>query len=343
MSNVLDIKRRRLLQASLGATAASFGGAFLSFDVLAAGKATVSMQLGWVPGGNQVGEVVAKRMGYYDQEGIDFKIESGGPSTDGIAVIASGRFDIGQISSSPSVMLAVSQGIPIKCFAAGLQQHPYCFFSLKKNPIRTVKDMVGKRIGIQSTGMVLLRALLVKNKIAEKDVQIVPIGTDMAALLSGQVDAVTGWQTNTTALKALGSDRVDLRLWDAGVHLYALPYYATTKTIQSHPDLLQRFLRATARGYQYASANRDQAIDLLIKEFPNLNRTDERESINSFMTYAFNQTTQTEGWGTMDPTVWQEQIALYSQLGQFTNHTPKSEDVYTMDILKATQTARLKA
>ena len=58
----------------------------------------------------------------------------------------------------------------------------------------------------------------------------------MTPLLTGQVDVVTGWLTNTTALKALGADRVDLRLWDTGVQLYALPYYATTKTLKDQPD-----------------------------------------------------------------------------------------------------------
>ena len=342
MSDIFDVKRRRLLQA--GAVAVTgFSGAFLSCEAMAADKAVVSMQLGWIPGGNQIGEVVAKQMGFYAQEGIELKIESGGPSTDGVAVVASGRFEVGQISSSPSIMLAASQGLPIKCFATGLQQHPYCFFSLKKNPVRTVKDMAGKKIGIHSTGMILLKALLAKNKVPEKEVQVIPIGTDMSPLLAGQVDAIAGWQTNTTALKALGPDRIDLRMWDAGVRLYALPYYATVKTIQTRADLLQRFLKATARGYVYANANRDRAVDMLVKEFPNLNRADEREAINTFMTYAFNPNTQAHGWGAMDPAVWQEQIDMYSQLGQFTKHTPKPEDVYTMDILAATLASRLKA
>jgi hypothetical protein len=76
----------------------------------------------------------------------------------------------------------------------------------------------------------LLKALLAKNKIDEKAVTIVPIGADMTPLMTGQVDAVTGWLTNTTALKVLGAERVDMALWDTGVKLYALPYYATTKT-----------------------------------------------------------------------------------------------------------------
>ena len=76
-------------------------------------------------------------------------------------------------------MLAASQDIPVKCFAAGAQEHPYTFFSLKKNPIREPKDMIGKKVGIQATGVILLRALLAKNNIPEKDVQIVTIGADM--------------------------------------------------------------------------------------------------------------------------------------------------------------------
>jgi NitT/TauT family transport system substrate-binding protein len=45
----------------------------------------------------------------------------------------------------------------------------------------------------------------------------------------------------------------------------------------------------------------------------------------------------------MDPAVWQEQISLYSQLGQFTAKTPKLEDVMTLDVLKATAAERMKA
>jgi len=68
---------------------------------------------------------------------------------------------------------------------------------------------------------------------------------------------------------------------------------------------------------------------------------DERVAIDSLMGYAFDQTTRTQGWGTMDPQVWEEQIAMYGQLGQFRAHQPKVEDVMTMDVLKATHSSRL--
>jgi NitT/TauT family transport system substrate-binding protein len=343
MSDLVNSQRRQLIKASLLTGGLAATGSLLSIQARAADKATVNMQLGWLVGGNQVGEVVAKRMGYFDEEGINLVIQPGGPNVDGVAVVASGRHELGQVSSSPSIMLAVSQGLPIRCFAVGAQRHPYSYFSLPKNPVRKPADLVGKKVGVQSTAMILLKALLAQNKINEKDVNVIPIGADMMPLMTGQVDVVSGWLTNTTALKVLGKDRIDMTLWDSGVRLYALPYYATVKTLQTQPRVLEGFLRATARGWRHADANRDQATDMLVKEYPNLNREDERVALDMMLRYSFGELTKTQGWGAMDPAVWQEQISMYSQLGQFTASTPKLADVMTLDLLKTTQAARTKA
>src|SRR5580698_5854771 len=250
-----SLDRRSVIKGALTTAAAAGLGPILSVESFAQGKPVVNLQLGWLLSGNQIGEVCAKALGYYDAEGLDMKFQAGGPNIDGVAVVAAGRFEAGQVSSSPSLMLAASQDLPIKCFATGAQEHPYTFFSLKKKPVREPKDLIGKKVGIQATGVILLKALLAKNNIPEKEVEIVTIGADMSPMLTGQVDVVTGWLTNTTALKVLGPDRVDLRLWDAGVKLYALPYYATIDTIKTKGDLLAKFLRATGRGWAYAYAN----------------------------------------------------------------------------------------
>ena len=123
----------------------------------------------------------------------------------------------------------------------------------------------------------------------------------MAPLLTGQVDVVTGWLTNTTALKALGPDRVDLTLWDGGVQLYALPYYATTKTLETQPKVIDAFLRATSRGWQQAKANRDEAVDLLVKEYPNLKREDERAAVDVMLDYCLRRPRADAGLGHHGP------------------------------------------
>ncbi len=334
----MPLPRRTLIQASAFAA-----GALLAVPKHArAANQPIEMQLGWIGGGNQLGEVVGLQLGYFADEGLDLKIVPGGPNNDGVAAVASGRSAVGQVSSSPSLMLAASQDLPVRCFAISAQKHPYAFFSLGKNPVRSPADLRGKKVGIQATGVVLLRAVMVKNNIDPKDVQIVTIGSDMTPIMTGQVDVVTGWLTNTTALKVLGPDRAQFRLWDAGVKLYANPYYATPDTIQKQPELLAKFLRASARGWAYAYSNRDKSIELLVKQYPNLVAADERAAADVMLDYAFDEHTKVAGYGAMDPATWQDQIDLYAALGQFTKRTPKLDEVITMAILNRTADTRPK-
>ncbi|MGI9335932.1 MAG: ABC transporter substrate-binding protein, partial [Gammaproteobacteria bacterium] len=215
------MNRRTVLRgtAGLGALAAASG--LVTVAARAADTATVSMQLGWLASNGILGEVVAKSKGFYAEEGIELEVTPGGPGVDGVASVAAGRGTVGQLSSSPSLMLARSAGIPVKAFAAGYQKHPFTYFSLADRPIREPKDMIGKTIATQPTAVILLRALLAKHGIDEGDVEVVKMGSDMNQLMTGQAQAVTGWMTNTNALKILGKDRVDMMLWDAGIQLYA--------------------------------------------------------------------------------------------------------------------------
>lgn len=342
MDAPVDATRRRLLMGSLLAGAAA-GGSLLSLDATAAAPTRLRLQLGWLAGVNQAGEVVAQRLGFYEQEGLQLRLQPGGPHVDGVAIVASGHVPLGQVSSSPTLMLAASQGLPVRCFAVGAQRHPYTYFSLRRNPVRQPADLVGKRVGVQPTGFGLLRALLVQHHIPEKDVHVVPMGAGLAPLLTGQVDVVTGWLTNSAALKLLGRDRVDMPLWDAGIRLYALPYYANTQLLRTEPQLLAAFVRATARGWQYARAHPEEALDVLVETYPTLDRDEERMSLATMLGYAFADDAASRGWGTMDPAMWQQQITLYEQLGLFTAPPPRLEDVMTMDILQATQAARVGA
>lgn len=322
------------------------GSGVLSLETAAATatpRLHLHLQLGWLAGVSQAGEVVAQRMGWYEQEGLQLTLQAGGPHADGVAIVASGHVPLGQASSSPPLMLAASQGLPVRCFAVGAQRHPYTYFSLRRNPVRQAADLVGKRVGVPPTGVGLLRALLARHGIPDKDVHVVPVGSELVPLLTGQVDVVTGWLTSTGALRVLGRDRVDLRLWDAGIRLYALPYYAHTQLLRDEPQVVAAFLRATARGWQYARSHPEQALALLLEAYPALDREDGRMSLATMLSYSFADAAASEGWGTMNPAIWQEQIALYAQLGLFTAAPPRLQDVITMDILDATRTARMGA
>ena len=101
--------------------------------------------------------------------------------------------------------------------------------------------------------------------------------------------------------------------------LYALPYYATTDTLKTKGDMLVRSSCAPpARAGPTPTTNRDKAVELLVKEFPNLDAKDEREAVDDDDEIRLlGARPRPSGWGTMDPAVWQDQIDLYAKLGQF--------------------------
>ena len=298
------------------------------------------MQLGWLAGGNQLGEVVAKRLGYLEEEGIHLEIHPGGPHIDGVGIVASGRYQLGQVSSSPSLMLAVGQGIPVQCFGVSVQQHPYSYFSLLDKPVRTPKDMIGKKVGTNATGHILLNALLGRHGIDSEDIEVIVVGSSMMPLLTGQVDVITGWTTNVTALAPLGEDRLTMRLWDQGIRLYAMPYYATRETIAQNAQVLEGFLRATGRGWAFTYHDPEKAVEILINEYPILRYDDELRAVYEILGYVFTDATKKDGWGTMDRDTWSEQIRTYDELSQFTKSVPTVDDVMTLSLLEATRDAR---
>jgi NitT/TauT family transport system substrate-binding protein len=164
----------------------------------------------------------------------------------------------------------------------------------------------------------------------------------MNQLLTGQADAVTGWLTNTNALKVLGPDRVDMRLWDTGIQLYANVFYTTDKMLAENEDVLVRFLRAAARGWGYAKENQTEAVDHLVGEFPNLDRQSELDAVGPVIEFSFGEATKARGWGQMTRENWEAQVAIYDQLKQFKGAAPKVDDVMTLAILEKSTDIRKK-
>jgi len=338
-----NIGRRTVLKGMGAAAGLAAGGSLFSMGpALASGEFEVNMQLGWLASNGILGEVAANKLGYFAEEGLKLSIVPGGPGVDGVASIASGRTNLGSISSSPSLMLARAAGIPIKCIGAGYQQHPFTYFSLKKNPVREPKDLIGKRVATQGTARILLRALLAKNGIKESDVEVSVMGADMAGLMQGRVDVVTGWKTNINALAVLGDQRVDLSLWDAGIKLYANPYYITDQMLAEHNDKVVAIMRAAARGWGWVYDNREKAVEYLVEAYPNLDKASEMKAVDLIMDYSFDANTKANGWGIMTKDNWQEQIDTYDKLGQFKSAAPTLDDMITLSVLDATADVRPK-
>lgn len=320
--------------ASAGTSAASSGGG---------GKlSSIDYQIAWVGDNGVLGDVVAFQKGWYKEAGLDLTFRPGGPSVDPVTTAASGVVTFAQTSSSPAIMLSRSQGVPIKAFAAGLQAWPWAVISKDSNPILKPEDLIGKTIGTQSTGQILVAAMLKQNNIDPSKVDVQVVGSEVTPLVTGRIDGFTGWTTNLQSYAPLGGKYHAMTLGDAGIPSYANLYIATDDVIEKRADDLATFLAVTSRGWGFAYANPDEATDLLLKQFSGLKKEPQLAGGTKLMTYMFDENTAKDGWGTMSKDKWQSQLDLWHQLDQFKGSVPKVDDVMTTAILDKTAADRPK-
>lgn len=330
---------RRTLLAGIAAFGA---GIALRIPEGRAEAATVVIKYDWLISNGQIGDVVALKQGLFQAEGLAVEFSPGGPNSATVPPVVTGQAALGQFSDSAQLLLARGSGVPVKVIACGYRSGPFAFYSLPKAAIRSVKDMIGKRIGIQPTARFVLDAILAQNKIDPSQMDITNIGFDMTPLVSGQVDAVTGWITNTQALSVIGPDRIDLMMKDTGLPSYSNVYFATDAALAENAEVLAKFLRAVAKGWAWTYAHPKEAVDLTVDAYPQLDRATEQATIGLVLKLSFDADTKAKGWGWFDPAAIAEQVRIYDSIGQFQGNTPKPEDCWSSAILEMTAADRPK-
>ena len=143
--------RRRMLQASaatiLGATVAPVFGGRASAEA-----AAFAVKLAWIPNVEYSGYYLAQAKGLYSTAGIAPELIPGGPNSAVIPLVASGKALVGLEAVPENVVNAINAGSKLKVVAAQFQKSPECWVSLAVAPVKSPKDIEGKRLGITLAG-----------------------------------------------------------------------------------------------------------------------------------------------------------------------------------------------
>jgi NitT/TauT family transport system substrate-binding protein len=332
--------RRDFLRLSAAAATALSAGTLVSAGPARAdGTKPVLVQYDWLIGNGQIGDIVAKEKGFFKDEGLDVTLGGGGPNAQTLPPLLTGQAQMAQMTSS-QVLVAHGAGRPVMLFACGYQYSPYAYISLPRSPIRTPQDLIGKTIAVNPNGRFTLELILALHKIDPSKVKVITQSADMTALLVGQADAVTGFLTNTTALDAVGKDRVVMTSESAGVVGYANAYFCTQDAFKTEQETFAKFIRACAKGWGWAFENRKEAVDIMCDAYPNLDRAIEQKTVDTVMQIAFGPETKANGWGWFEEAKLQKQIDIFASGKAFKSRTPVLKEVASQSILKATADAR---
>jgi NitT/TauT family transport system substrate-binding protein len=241
----------------------------------AQGKTPATLRLDWVPSAHHVGPLLAAQRGYYAQEGIDLAVQPGRGSGSTVQVVASGT-DLFGFADSGVMAIAASKGAPIIMVANFMQVGPNGAITLDR-PMSSPKELVGKTIGLVpgESAHVALLAVAKKHGIPESSLRIVSIeaASKAVALLTKKVDTIVGFRFGDYLRVYTQDPNAKIALFsDWGVNVLGNGYFVSTSTLEKNPDLVQRFVRATARGWQEARKDPNAGVDALMKAFPDTNR-----------------------------------------------------------------------
>jgi NitT/TauT family transport system substrate-binding protein len=87
---------------------------------------------------------------------------------------------------------------------------------------------------------------------------------------------------------------------DYGFDAYAHSYITSDATIQSRPEMLRKFLKATYRAWDYTLNNPEEAIDILAKYHP-INRQEYLANLAVVMEFFKTDRYKNSGIGFLDP------------------------------------------
>ena len=299
--------------------------AFLIFGVLLCAcalaqgsKTPATLRLDWVPGPHHIGPVLAAQRGYYAEEGIDMSVRPGRGSGSTVQVVASGS-DLFGFADAGAMAIAASKGAPVIMIANVTQLGPNGAITLDRK-MESPKDIAGKTIGLVpgESAHVALLAVAKKHGIPESAYRIVTIeaASKIAALLTKKVDMIPGFRFGDYLRAYSQNPNVKIALFsDWGVNILGNGYLVATTTLDKNPELVQRFLRATLRGWQDALKDPKAGIDALVKEFPDTNRQFVEMGLPMVFEHMHSQATKGRPLGWMAEEDWKSTLEIMKSAG----------------------------
>lgn len=307
---------------------------------LAAEKTKVKFAESWLLDAGATEWFVAIDKGYYAEQGLEVQVSRGfGAGADQIKRLLAGEQHLASVDPM-AVVLARSKGIKIKLVAMKYEKHPMVIFALKKTGIKAPRDLEGHSVGMSPYGSekFLLPMLAELNGVDVRKINIVNMnpGQKFSMLGAGKVDSVVLFSSSqpmvSRATAPIGGFNV-IAFADYGLDLYGNGIGATDNYISKNPEVIRRFWRASVKGLKFARQHPDQAIDILLKHLPALNRKTNREKWGMAIQLIFTKAAQKYGLGFMTKEKMSKTRDMAARMHKIDN-PPALEDIFTNEFVK---------
>lgn len=206
----------------------------------------VTLQTDWYPQPEHGGFYTALLKGYYKQEGLDVTIKPGGPMVIADQLVASGGAEFA-MSSSDTVLVDVSKGLPLVAIAATMQQDPQAVMVHDESTVHTFADLNGHSVAVRP-GSIWFQYLVKKYHLDQ--VREVPATYSVANFLSNPNYIQQCFVTSEPYFAEKAGAHVRTLLISASGYQPYRIYETSESFLHDHPDVVAKFVRASTRGWR---------------------------------------------------------------------------------------------
>lgn len=230
----------------------------------------VVLQLRWSPQFQFSGYYASKLKGFYEEEGLDVEIrhsvDSSGEIINATDEVINGNADFG--IGGVNILIANDKGANLSVVASIFQRSPVEYYMLEDTEFKSVLDFI--KLGTARREFDLLdielQAMLLSEGIDPFSDEFISNNRDLTIndLISREFDIIPGYLDT----HRFNSDNKhvpikSIKAIDYGIDFYGDSIFANNSLIESDPELVERFRRASLKGWEYALDNPDELIEYI--------------------------------------------------------------------------------
>ena len=294
----------------------------------------VTVVLDYVPNTNHTGMYVALNKGYYENEGLDVEIiEPVDSATATLVAQQKGTFGI-SYQEDVTIALSSADPLPIKAIATIIQHNTSGFVSLADSGIESPADFEGKTYagwGGAGESAVLESCMKKVGADFSKLNTVISDGSGFEAL-GKSCDIMwffEGWDSVMAEMNGTQLNYMECRQLDERLDYYTPVIITSDAVIESDPEMISAFLRATEKGYKDVIVNPDECAEILYAYAPAYDLEMLKKS-QEYLADKFMEDTNT--WGIMEDEVWDNYTNFLQEYG-IIDKALSAEDCYTNEFL----------
>jgi NitT/TauT family transport system substrate-binding protein len=289
----------------------------------------------WYAQAEHGGFYQAVATGIYKEYGLDVTIKMGGPQVNGTQLLMGGAIDFFMGYASDAIK-AVQENIPKVTVAALFQKDPQVLLAHPDTGAKSLEDLKGKPVFISAAANTTFWPFL-KAKYQYTDAQKRPYNFNPGPFLADKAAVQQGYLSSEPLAieKEGGFKPLVFLLADYGYDPYSTTIECKQELLEKDPDLVQRFVDASIKGwYSYLNNDPAPANVLIKKDNPEMTDDQIKYGIEKMKEYGIvvSGDAETKGIGAMTDERWKSFFETMSKQGVF----PSSVDytkAYTLEFV----------